>query len=69
MINSEKVPSAFDMVDDMAEELPSIKKLEALARLFREGVQSLQDMRWGEMGAGVDYVPRLERHVSGETLQ
>ena len=68
MIPAEHFPSDFEMVDDMAEELPSIKKLEALARLFREGVQAAQNMRWGEMGSEANYVPSLVRHI-GETLQ
>ena len=65
MITSEKVPSAYDMVDDMGDMFESVSRLEKLNRLFHDGIKSLQDMRWGEMGSEAGYVPKLEQHVRG----
>lgn len=65
MITSEKVPSAYDMVDDMGDMFESVSRLEKLNRLFHDGIKSLQDMRWGEFGSGADYVPSILQHVRG----
>lgn len=65
MITSEKVPSAYDMVDDMGDMFESVSRLEKLNRLFHDGINQLNETRWGAMGSEACYVPRLERHVRG----
>jgi len=65
MITSEKVPSAYDMVDDMGDMFEKVSTLEKLSRMFNEGVKAAQSMRWGEFGSEAGYVPKLEQHVRG----
>lgn len=66
MITSEKVPSAYDMVDDMGDMAPRLQKLDEANRECRAGiVQLANEWRWGEFGSGADYVPSILQHVRG----
>lgn len=65
MLPEEHFPTAFEMMDDMADMAEKVSALEKLNRLFHDGINQLNETRWGAMGSEACYVPRLERHVRG----